>query len=230
MRKKMILQCPVLWDMRLQFKHGFYLLYLILTVIYLVVLSALPEGWRENAAVILIFSDPAAMGLFFMGAMILFEKSQSVHSALAVSPLSAGGYILSKVLSLGIISVLVAAVLAMGASVLLLPEVIVATTVASMIFTLLGIIVAAHIDSLNQFLLWTVPVEMLCFVPALLYLFDVTPPIFRYYPINVCMGLMAGRPVSWTEILSALLFVVILYLAACKCVKKMWRCSGGVRL
>ena len=125
MRKKMILQCPVLWDMRLQFKHGFYLLYLILTVIYLVVLSALPEGWRENAAVILIFSDPAAMGLFFMGAIILFEKSQSVHRALAVSPLSAGGYILSKVLSLGIISVLVAAVLAMGASVLFLPEVIV---------------------------------------------------------------------------------------------------------
>ena len=42
-----------LLDMRFQAKYGFYFLYAVLTVIYIAVLFALPENWRENAAVIL---------------------------------------------------------------------------------------------------------------------------------------------------------------------------------
>lgn len=63
-----------LWDIRFQAKYGFYFLYAALTVIYGVVLFAVPEGWREKTAAILIFSDPASMGLFFMGAIVLLEK------------------------------------------------------------------------------------------------------------------------------------------------------------
>lgn len=66
-----------LWDLRFQAKYGFYFLYTVLTVIYVTVLFALPESWQEKAAAILIFSDPAAMGLFFMGAIVLLEKSQN---------------------------------------------------------------------------------------------------------------------------------------------------------
>ena len=63
-----------LWDLRFQAKYGFYFLYTVLTVIYVTVLFALPESWQEKAAAILIFSDPAAMGLFFMGAIVLLER------------------------------------------------------------------------------------------------------------------------------------------------------------
>ena len=54
-----------LLDMRFQAKYGFYFLYAILTAIYTIVLFALPEHWRGKAAAILIFSDPASMGLFW---------------------------------------------------------------------------------------------------------------------------------------------------------------------
>ena len=55
----------ILWDIRFQIKYGFYFLYTVLTVLYLAVILSLPTAWRQTVATVLIFSDPAAMGLFF---------------------------------------------------------------------------------------------------------------------------------------------------------------------
>ena len=108
----MRLRSLMLWDIRFQARYGFYFLYAVLTAIYVAVLSAVPEGGREKATAILIFSDPASMGLFFMGAIVLLEKSQRTPAALALSPVRAEEYIAAKVVSLSAISLAVAAVLA----------------------------------------------------------------------------------------------------------------------
>lgn len=110
----MMLGRLTVWDMKFQIKYGFYLLYSVLTVIYLIILLAMPESWRTAAAAILIFSDPAAMGLFFMGAIVLLEKSQKVPCAYAVTPVRAIDYIGAKVISLCTISIAVAAILAVA--------------------------------------------------------------------------------------------------------------------
>lgn len=190
----------ILWEMKCQRKYGFYLLYAILTVIYLVVLYTLPDAWSQKAAALLIFSDPAAMGLFFMGAILLLESSQRVPYALAVSPIKASEYILAKIISLGIISLVVALLLALpgyirsrqlnGLSLLLL---LLGTAFASAMFTLLGIIIGTKITSLNQFLIATVPMEVIGFVPGILHLFHMTPDGMRYYPPSFCMDLISGR-------------------------------------
>ena len=162
-----------LLDMRFQAKYGFYFLYAVLTVIYIAVLFALPENWKEKAAAILIFSDPASMGLFFMGAIVLLEKSQHTTCALAVSPVHAAEYVIAKVCSLSAISLVVAAILALAADANHLHIVLFGTFLSGVIFTLSGIIVARKITGLNQFILWTVPIEAVCFVPAILHLFSV---------------------------------------------------------
>ena len=54
-------------------------------------------------------------------------------------------------------------------------------------------IIATKITSLNQFILATVPVEIIAFLPAILHLFDITPDYLRFYSGNVCMDLIAGR-------------------------------------
>ena len=86
MEIRMRLRSLFLWDICFQAKYGFYFLYAVLTGIYVSILFALPENWQEKVATILIFSDPAAMGLFFMGAIVLFEKNQHTPCAFAVSP------------------------------------------------------------------------------------------------------------------------------------------------
>lgn len=68
------LKHAILNDIRFQRRYGFYLLYLVVTLIYLGLLFALPADWRPVAAVIVVFSDPAALGLFFMGALCCSKK------------------------------------------------------------------------------------------------------------------------------------------------------------
>ena len=219
-----------LLDMRFQARYGFYFLYAVLTVIYIIILFALPESWEEKAAAILIFSDPASMGLFFMGAIVLLEKSQHTTCALAVSPVHAAEYVIAKVSSLSAISLVVAAILALSTGSDHLHIVLFGTLISSVIFTLLGIIVATKIAGLNQFILWTVPIEAVCFVPAILHLFKITPAWCRYYPVNVCMDMVSGHSSSAIGFLGAMSMTVILFVLSRFCVLKMWDSMGGVKL
>lgn len=220
----------LLWDIRFQRKYGFYFLYAVLTAIYAFILFAVPESWKEKTAVILIFSDPAAMGLFFMGAIILLEKSQHMPCAFAVSPVRGAEYIIAKAGSLCAISFIVASLLALIANVNNLHIVLLGTILSSTIFTLLSMITATKIASLNQFILWTVPIEMVCFVPAMLHLFKITPTWLRYYPINVCMEMISGYAPPIIGILEVLAWIAILLVLSKKSVLKMWESTGGVKL
>lgn len=219
-----------LLDIRFQAKHGFYFLYAVLAAVYIAVLLALPENWRDKAAAILIFSDPAAMGLFFMGAIVLLEKSQHTPCALAVSPVCAAEYVIAKAGSLSAVSLVVAAVLASAASMHDLHIVLFGTLISSVIFTLFGIIVATKITSINQFILWTVPVETVCFVPAVLHLFQITPAWFRYYPVNVCMDMVSGHLSSAAGFLGVTATTAILFVFSKYCVSQLWDGMGGVKL
>ena len=184
-------------DIRLQLRHGFYALYTILTIFYILLLSAVPAAWNHTVAAFAIFFDPATMGLFFMGAMMLFERNQRIQQALAVSPVSPNEYICGKLASFGLISLLVAAVLALFSHSLLLP-VLAGTLLASFMFTLLGIIAASHIKSLNQFLLYpsaclslrlyakqSFPISNFCLYG---FNFKKTDICFRHHPCSCCIA------------------------------------------
>lgn len=226
----MRLKTMILWDVRSQMKYGIYFLYGILTVLYLGILYVMPASWWQPAAVLLILSDPGAMGLFFMGAIVLLEKSQRIPYAFAVSPVLAAEYIAAKAASLCFITLIVAFVLAAAAGMEHLGLVAAGTAFCSVMFTLLGIITAAKIHSLNQFILWTVPVEAVAFAPAVLYLFGMLPKGFQYYPVNLCLDMIAG---NWPEpggILILCLTMGVLFFLSGKSVSAMWKHAGGVSL
>ena len=48
------------------------------------------------APAFIIFTDPAALGFFFLGALMMLERSEGVRTALAVTPLSAADYLTAK--------------------------------------------------------------------------------------------------------------------------------------
>ncbi len=230
MEIRMRLRSLFLWDICFQAKYGFYFLYAVLTGIYVSILFALPENWQEKVATILIFSDPAAMGLFFMGAIVLFEKNQHTPCAFAVSPVRPMEYIIAKTGSLSVISLVVAAILGLAANVAHLYIVLFGTVISSVVFTLLGMIIATKISSLNQFILWTVPIEIACFVPAVLHVFKITPAWFRYYPANVCMDLVSGRIPPAAGSFIAIGWMAVLFALSKYSVLKMWRSTGGAKL
>lgn len=221
----------ILWDMKFQLKYGFYFIYGVMTVLYLLLLFALPSHWREKAATLMIFSDPAAMGLFFMGAIILLEKSQRVLNAIAVSPVKIWEYIAGKVVSIGLISILVALALAIAADIRHIPLVLLGTGLCSILFTLLGLLASTKIESLNQFLIITIPIELICFTPAVLYLFGIVPAGFELYPFSFCIVLIMGN----TEHILAGILLLLLLMAALiwfvyRSLTKMFQSLGGVKL
>lgn len=221
----------IIGDIRFQWRYGFYFIYLILALLYICVLGAMPNDFKNHAAAIMIYSDPAAMGLFFMGAIVLLEKSQKVLNAIAISPVKVSEYILSKTVALMLISCVVAVVLGLAAGTSNFVPIIGGTAITSAIFTMLGIIAATRIAGLNQFLFVILPIELICFVPPIANLFVELPQGFRFFPFMACMNLITGNSQSLIfDLLLMFLTVAVLYWIAFRQVSKMWRSIGGVKL
>ena len=218
-------------DIHFQWKYGFYFIYFILTLLYVCAIAALPEHWKNNIAAIMIYSDPAAMGLFFMGAIVLLEKSQKVLNAMVVSPVKVSEYILSKTIALIVISSIIALILGFVSGSNHLPGIAVGTALTSAIFTMLGIIAATRISNLNQFFIVIMPIEIVCFVPPIVGLFVKLPDIFRFFPFTACMNLITGKSILLSfDMVLVIATLIILYIVARRTVQHMWKSLGGVKL
>ena len=221
----------ILGDIKFQFKYGFYFLYLFLSIIYICIINVFPTFMREKIAIIMIYSDPAAMGLFFMGAIVLLEKSQKVLNAMVVSPVKISEYILSKTVALIAISTVIALILGVVSGSNHLLGIAVGTALTSAIFTMLGIIAATKISNLNQFLIVIMPIEIVCFVPPIVGLFVKLPYLFRFFPFTACMNLITGKSVLLSfDMVLVIATLIILYIVARHTVKHMWKSLGGVKL
>lgn len=218
-------------DIKFQFKYGFYFVYLILTILYVSLIFVFPQSWREKAAAIMIFSDPAAMGLFFMGAIVLLEKSERVLNSIAVSPVKVQEYIFSKVISLVLISTIVGVIIALSANETNLLAVVLGTLLGSAFFTLLGLIVASNISSLNQFFVATVPIEIICFLPPLWYLFGYDKAYMLIHPGCIIIRLISGNSqYMFVLVFILLVWIGLLYLVTLKYIREMFQSVGGIKL
>lgn len=218
-------------DIHFQWKYGFYFIYFILTLLYVCVIASLSEYWKKDIAAIMIYSDPAAMGLFFMGAIVLLEKSQKVLNAMVVSPVKVSEYILSKTIALIAISTIIALILGLVSGSNHLLGIAVGTALTSAIFTMLGIIAATRISNLNQFLIVIMPIEIICFVPPIVGLFVKLPDIFSFFPFIACMNLITGKSSLLSfDVILVFATLIILYMVARHTVQYMWRTLGGVKL
>lgn len=221
----------LLGDVRFQFKYGFYFIYLLFSVLYIGLLFAFPESWRGKAAILMIFSDPAAMGLYFMGAIVLFEKSERVLDSIAVSPVKPLEYVLSKLIAIGLISTAVGLAIGISAGIVTNPLFfIVGVFLCSCLFSSVGLIVACKIKTLNQFVLATIPAEILINVPAVIWLFWYKESWLLIHPgvgmIALCTG--GGSPLP--AMLFLLLWTALFVFIAVGAVEKMLKSVGGVKL
>ncbi|MDD3205282.1 MAG: ABC transporter permease [Lachnospiraceae bacterium] len=204
-------------DFRFQYKYGIFAIYVILIAVYIGLLAAIPMAVRQTVAIILIFTDPAAMGLFFMGAVILLEKSQRINCSLAVAPMKVSEYITAKVLSMVVTGTLIGMMLGIYAKIPHLFSATLGIGLSSIIFSLCGLLVAIRITSLNQFLLATVPFELGIFAPALLYLFGVIRGRgILFHPGIAAIALIKGEENIGILCVGILLAWIIILYTLCK--------------
>ena len=218
-------------DIRFQYKYGFYLLYLLFSLLYVGLLFAFPQSWREKAAVLMIFTDPAAMGLFFMGAIVLFEKNERVLDSIAISPVKPWEYVLSKLVSIGLVSTLVALAIGIPAGLAAHPlRLVTSVFLSSCLFSAIGLIVACNSKTLNQFMLLTVPAELLIFLPAVIWLFWETGWWMRLHPGAAALELCLPQGGTLLPVAALLAWTVGFVLLAIHSVKRMLLRLGGIKL
>lgn len=227
MRRKALL----IGDIRFQFKYGFYLLYLIFTILYITLLYVFPAAERGRAAVLMIFTDPAAMGLYFMGSIVLFEKGERVLNSIAISPVKPMEYVVSKLISIALISTVVGLLIGLGGGIVLnLFFFVPGVFLGSCLFSAAGLMIAANIATLNQFIVATIPAEILINVPAVAWLLGWRPGWLILHP-GVCIIELCQNGVNIVPAALILVFWTMLsVLLACHIMARSLCSLGGVKI
>lgn len=158
----------LLSDIKFQFKQGFYVIYVLITIMYIIMLTYLPGKIANIATPLVIFSDPSVLGLFFIGGIIMLEKVQGVIQVLVVTPMKIEEYFLSKILSLSIISIIASVVITLlvykgKVNYFIL---FIAIFLTSSFFTLYGFYISASCKTINQYFVKMVPYMLLLAFPC----------------------------------------------------------------
>ncbi len=190
----MRLASAIYYDVKIQFRSGFYLAYLIVCLIYIAGLRQLPGNIIHIGTTIVVFLDPTILGFFFIGGLILLERGQKTLSGIFVTPFTITEYLLSKAFSLTLLALLSSllitiAVLGMNSNIFLFCITIILT---SIMFVFMGIAIVVRVRDLNRYLILS-PLPLIFFiVPLLDYLDIVTSDLFYLLPSYPVIKLLAA--------------------------------------
>lgn len=173
----------VLHEARMQFRYGIYFAYAFVIAFYVLLIWSMAEKLPAWAAGIIIFSDPAAVGFFFLGALMMLEKSEGVRLALGITPLTAKNYFWAK--SVTLTSMATIAVVVMGLFLhgdvrfeILLPVVV----LTSIQYLAIGVPVARLFGTVTSYLIGATFVLLPFVLPAALALKDPMPIWAMFFP------------------------------------------------
>lgn len=205
-------------EITLQWRQGFWLIYFVFTAIYVGVLLSLPEKNRLLVSLLLILSDTTMLGIIFIGALVLLEKQQAVIQSLFVTPLEPSQYIWAKTISLSFIAVCMSILVYIPVwhFNIYTPLVLACIAFTAGTFVLLGLGLAARIDTINQYFGLLMGVSMLLILPVLPYMLLDQHPLFLILPYVASLDLMLGamHPLPlWRILLDICLLLVWGYVA-----------------
>ncbi len=185
-------------DARLQFRYGVYFAYLFVVAFYAALLLLAGDWLPGWIIALVIYSDPAVVGFFFLGALMMLEKAEGTRTALATTPVSPSDYLFAKTLTLSLMAV--AAVTVIGAlahSGANWPVLIAATVLTSIMYVGIGIPIAMRFKTVTSYLIGSAGLLVPVVVPAALALYDpmpvwaiAVPPASQ--PKLIMIGLNAG--------------------------------------
>jgi fluoroquinolone transport system permease protein len=181
------------WQFKILHKNNLINISIIVTVMYAMIfylIKDLPNV--DKFLILLIYNDPAIIGLFFVGLSVIMEKNDEVLPALFVTPINHHVYLISKILTLSILGW----VCATGMTLALL-----GTNVewihfsfgvfsTCVIFSLAGIFVVSYTTEFLNFMLRSIPVMMLLSLPLLNYFGLTDIAFFKLSPIQGPLNLI----------------------------------------
>jgi fluoroquinolone transport system permease protein len=159
------------FDLRLQWRYGFYYAGVFVTLVWLALLWGLPASLQNTLVPLVIFVDLALVGFYFIAGTVLFEKGERTLAALTVTPLRFGEYLASKLITLTALAVIVSLVVAL----------LIAPLRFDVLLLVLGVLFAALLSLLAGFLS-VLPYTSISsyLMPSQLWLLPLALPLLAY--------------------------------------------------
>lgn len=198
-------------QLRLQHRHGIHAVYALVTALYIALLRFAPPSARPGLSALLIASDPAFLGFFFIGGMMFLERNDRTHQAIAVTPLTPAAQLAARIISLSLVGAIAAAILAIAAglppaSALLIAAIVLIASPANII---IGVLIAARFDAVNRFMAFA-GLGLAPLAIPMLPLADIHPPqwlcwLIPTHPAVVAIaGATGALPASHAAIAAAI--------------------------
>jgi fluoroquinolone transport system permease protein len=179
-------------DMRLHVRHGYAAAYAFVVVTYVGLLHALPATFRAVALPPVLLSETSVLAFFLAGTLLHLERGAGTLDALAMAPVRAGEYILSRTLSLSVLSAAATVLIALGSGIPSAPLLLLATSLpTTALFVMCGIAVAARLASLEKLVLLGGLGTTLAGLPVLGHLGWVQTPAWALLPTYPALLLFA---------------------------------------
>ena len=190
------------WDIRLQFRNGFYYASAFVAVVSILFLAQLQLSPEILALLLpaIILQNVLINTFYFIAGLVLLEKGEGTLEGIVVSPLRRWEYLLSKVVTLTLLSILESLAIiiflyGLGFNLLFM---IIGLALLGIFFALAGFIAVARYDSINTFLLPSVLMVTALSLPLLDYFGIWRSPLMYLHPIQAPLLLMkaAFQPVA----------------------------------
>jgi fluoroquinolone transport system permease protein len=159
-------------DITLQIRHGFYYATVFVLAVCVALVSRIPALDLKWLLPALVLGNLLLNTFYFIGGLILLEKSDGTLEAQVVTPLRAWEYLISKIGTLallGLIENFVIVLLLAGSGFDPLP-LLLSLTLTATIYCLAGIVVVVRYASINEYLMPSVIYTSLLMVPLMPYL------------------------------------------------------------
>jgi fluoroquinolone transport system permease protein len=191
-------------DVRLQYRNGIYAAYAVVIALYAALLLSIGQVLPAWVPALIIFTDPAALGFFFLGALLMLEKSEGVRTALAASPVTAADYLTGKMVTLVGMS--------LASCLLLVPFIhqvahptllLLSVALTAIQYVGIGVPIALRFKTVNEYLVGSAAFLTPFIAPGLLALLDpfqlwlaVLPAASQFRLLLVASGAVATTPLE----------------------------------
>jgi fluoroquinolone transport system permease protein len=147
----------------------------VVTIIWAILLYPLSDNYKRLFIPFVIFIDLAIVGFYFMGAMVLFEKSERTIYAMTCTPLQKKTYFASKLATFSLLSLVTSVLLVLityDFNIVNWGYLFFGVISNSLLYTMYGYIAIAPFNTITQYL-----------VPSWLYLLLSQIPLVTYFEI-----------------------------------------------
>jgi fluoroquinolone transport system permease protein len=208
-------------DLRLQWRHGFWLAYAFVCLSYVLVLGLVGQPWRGLLTMIVLFADPAVLGFFFIGGLMLLERGDGTLPGSFASPLQIDEWLLAKVASLTLLAVLASFAIALPLEPELRPGWLLAAIIpTSSCFVVIGVVAGTRFSTVNRYLLGGGLATLPLMLPMLEVFFTPLPSqaglIFDLLPTGAAFDLLEiglGRTAPSVWVGARALVVLVIWTA-----------------